>query len=274
VNSTLAAAIAAIRAGCRLAHLEAGLRSFDREMPEELNRIAVDHLSDLLFVTEPSGRANLEREGVPQARIRFVGNTMIDTLMRWRSLRRQSVMSPIAGLEPDKPLILVTVHRPALVDHVEGLARLLAILSYAAKKATVLFPVHPRTRRRMTEHGLAEAFFSVERLVITEPLGYLEFLGLMERARLVMTDSGGIQEETTVLGTPCLTLRENTERPVTCTEGTNRIVGTDPLLVAKAVDEVWDNPPQGRVPEGWDGTAAERVVSALLATEIGAQAVA
>ena len=260
VNSTLAGAVAAVRTGTRLAHLESGLRSFDRSMPEELNRIATDHLADRLYVTEPSGLRNLRREGIPDERIRSVGNTMVDTLRR----SQPHAQARRVDIEPDGPFILMTVHRPHTVDNFAGLQRLCAILEQVIQTAPVVFPVHPRTRRRLHEHGLAENLERLPELRLVDPLGYLDFLALMLRARIVMTDSGGIQEETTALGVPCLTLRPNTERPITCEVGTNRVVGTDPAAVAAALREFWESPPQGQLPEGWDGQAAQRVADDLL----------
>lgn len=264
VNSTLAGAVAAVRAGSKLAHLESGLRSFDQTMPEELNRIATDHLADLLFVTEPSGLDNLRKEGIPDSRVRFVGNTMIDTLLKSRELARQRTINSNLGLESGAPFILVTMHRPAIVDDVDGLNRLFEILKYATKKGKVVFPIHPRTRKRLIEIELADSFAGLPGLLLIEPLGYIDFLGLLDRAKVVMTDSGGIQEETTVLGVICLTLRDNTERPVTCEIGTNRLVGTDPAVVNNALDEVWDSQPEGKIPDGWDGKASQRVADYLL----------
>ena len=263
VNSTLAGAVAAVRAGSKLAHLESGLRSFDQTMPEELNRVATDHLADLLFVTEPSGLDNLKKEGVSERRVRFVGNTMIDTLIKSRELASQRTISSNLGLEPGEPFILMTMHRPAIVDEAEGLNRLFEILKYATKKGKVIFPIHPRTRKRLIEVELADSFEKLPELLLIEPLGYIDFLALLDRAQVVMTDSGGIQEETTVLGITCLTLRDNTERPITCEIGTNRLVGTDPPIVNSALDEVWGNPPEGRIPDGWDGKASQRVADLL-----------
>lgn len=264
VNGTLAAAIAAVRTGSRLAHLESGLRSFDRRMPEELNRTAVDHLADRLYVTEKSGQENLRREGIPDTRVRFVGNTMVDTLLASKELAAHRDPIERLGLPDGEDFILLTMHRPDTVDTAEGLGALLDIVWHAASRGPVVFPMHPRTRRRIAELALGQAFEDVERLYPVEPLGYLDFLALMLRARVVMTDSGGIQEETTALGVPCLTLRASTERPITCSVGTNRIVGTEPLKVGKALDEVWERPPQGAQPEGWDGRAGERVAEDLL----------
>lgn len=265
VNGTLAAALAAVRAGTRLAHLESGLRSFDRRMPEELNRIAVDHLADRLYVTEKSGQENLGREGIPEARVRFVGNTMVDTLLGSRELAAQRDPVERLGLPDQADFVLLTMHRPETVDSAEGLAALLDIVWHATSKGPVVFPVHPRTRRRIRELALDRAFLDVEGLFLVDPLGYLDFVALMEKARVVMTDSGGIQEETTALGVACLTLRAATERPVTCSVGTNRVVGTEPLEVGRALDQVWDDPPTGGQPEGWDGRAGERVADDLLA---------
>jgi UDP-N-acetylglucosamine 2-epimerase (non-hydrolysing) len=264
VNSTLAGAIAAIRVECSLAHLESGLRSFDRTMPEELNRIATDHLADLLFVTEPSGLINLKNEGLPESRVRFVGNTMIDTLLDSRELAERRTIGRFLGFEVGESFIVMTMHRPATVDNIVGLKRLFEILKHATTKGKVIFPIHPRTRKRLIEFGLDESFQSLPNLWLVEPLGYLDFLALLSRARVVMTDSGGIQEETTVLGTACLTLRDNTERPITCEMGTNHLVGTDPLSVNFGLDEVWDDPPKGTIPDGWDGKAARRVADCLL----------
>jgi UDP-N-acetylglucosamine 2-epimerase (non-hydrolysing) len=264
VNGSLAAAVAASRCGARLAHLESGLRSFDRRMPEERSRIAVDHLADRLFVTERGAQDNLRREGIPEARLRFVGNTMVDTLLASRP--RAAARDPLARLllPETEDFILLTLHQPESVDQPERLAALLDIAWHAVSRAPVVFPVHPRTRRRLAEFGLEQAFAEVERLHMLEPLGYLDFLALLLRARVVMTDSGGIQAETTALGVPCLTLRAASEHPVTCSVGTNRVVGSEPLKVGAALDEIWERPPTGARPEGWDGRAAERVADDLL----------
>ena len=262
VNGTLAAAVAAVRTGTRLAHLESGLRSFDRKMPEELNRIAVDHLSDRLYVTEPSGSENLKREGVAAERVFFAGNTMIDTLDACRGLAEKR--APFASLGLRDGYILLTMHRPDTVDSELGQRRLLEIVRAASELGDVVFPVHPRTRRRMRELGLEAGFRETPRVFLGEPLGYVDFMAAMLHARVVMTDSGGIQEETTALGLPCLTLRDSTERPVTCSVGTNRLVGTVPENVRKALGEAWSEPPRGARPEGWDGRASERVVQDLL----------
>lgn len=264
VNSSLAGAIATIRAECPLAHLESGLRSFDRTMPEELNRIAIDHLSDLLFVTEPSGLNNLKNEGISENRFRFVGNTMIDTLLKMRDLAYLKPIRDTLNLEENEPYILMTMHRPSNVDNIDGLKQLYEIISYATTRCKVIFPIHPRTRKRLKEYKLNNLFGDLQNLILTEPLGYLDFIALLNLAIVVMTDSGGIQEETTVLGVPCLTLRNNTERPITCELGTNRLAGTAASSVNKALDEVLDNPPKGFIPEYWDGNAAQRVVQCIL----------
>jgi UDP-N-acetylglucosamine 2-epimerase (non-hydrolysing) len=264
VNSSLAAAVAAGRASVPLAHLESGLRSFDWRRPEERSRIAVDHLADRLYLTERSAQENLRREGVPETRLRFVGNTMVDSLMASRA--RAAGRDPVSRLElsEHEDLILLTAHQPESVDQPEGLAALLDVAYHAVSRAPVVFPVHPRTRRRLEHFAFEKSFAEVERLHLLEPLGYLDFLALLQRARVVLTDSGGVQAETTALGVPCLTLRGVSEHSVTCSVGTNRVVGTEPLKVGAALDEVWQNPPRGSQPEGWDGRAGERVAEDLL----------
>jgi UDP-N-acetylglucosamine 2-epimerase (non-hydrolysing) len=258
VNSTLAAALVAAKAGVRLAHVEAGLRSFDRRMPEEINRVVTDALSDWLFTTEPSAERNLRAEGVSQEKIHFVGNVMIDTLLRFRAKAALSGVVERLGLRP-RGYVLVTLHRPSNVDDPVQLRGLLQTLGEVARRLPVVFPVHPRTRVRMEEAGAATGG-----LMLTPPLGYLEFLRLMSEARLVMTDSGGIQEETTILQTPCLTLRENTERPVTIEEGTNTLAGIDPAGILKAALAALDLPPRdGRTPMLWDGKASVRIADVL-----------
>jgi UDP-N-acetylglucosamine 2-epimerase (non-hydrolysing) len=245
-----------------VAHVEAGLRSGDRTMPEEVNRIVVDQLSDLLFVTEPAGVENLRREGVDAARVHLVGNLMIDSLMRHRERARGRDVRARLGLPPGAHAVL-TLHRPATVDVRAALQGVLQAVAGIAAEVRVVFPVHPRTRRRLAEMGL-EALLRAPGIVATEPLSYLDFLGLLETARVVLTDSGGIQEEATVLGVPCLTLRESTERPITVSEGTNRIVGTDPEAIAGAWREVLAVGPMApRRPALWDGRAAARIVDVV-----------
>jgi UDP-N-acetylglucosamine 2-epimerase (non-hydrolysing) len=270
VNSTVAAAECATRLGIPVAHVEAGLRSGDRTMPEELNRLRTDQLADLLFTTEPSGGLNLAREGVDPARVHFVGNTMIDTLERLlprarggEALRRLRLTARGYGL--------VTLHRPSNVDEAAQLEALVGALRSIAAHVPLVWPVHPRTRVRLDEllgrGDGAAAGTDPPRLLLTEPLGYLDFLQLMDGARLVLTDSGGIQEETTVLAVPCLTLRTTTERPVTISQGTNRLVNPyDAGTIVCATEEVLAAPmPVATRPELWDGHAAERIVAVLTA---------
>lgn len=257
VNSTVAAALVCAKLMVRVAHVEAGLRSFDRSMPEEINRIVTDRLSDLLFTPSTDGDENLIHEGVHRERIHFVGNVMIDTLIRMLPTARQRVP---AGL-PAR-YALVTLHRPANVDDLDWLSNMLRALADIGQDMAALFPVHPRTRRRLTEAKLNR--LNGDRLRLMEPLPYLDFLALQTRATVVITDSGGIQEETTFLGVPCLTVRENTERPVTISAGTNILVGRDPDRIRAGVADVlagkWR---KGTVPELWDGHAAERIVKIL-----------
>ena len=271
INSTMATAITAAKLNIRIAHIEAGLRSFDSSMPEEVNRRVTDALSDLLFVSEESGVRNLRAEGVPQERIFFVGNVMIDTLLRHREVAKQSPILETLGLRVDNnviPYSVLTLHRPSNVDHFETLDGLLSALHEIAQDMPVLFPIHPRTMGRIKELGLSKYFSSRTQsntgLISLDPMGYLEFLCLMDHAALVMTDSGGIQEETTVLNVPCLTLRENTERPATVEQGTNQIVGTDSARILKAARSVLRNPPSlAQHPPLWDGKAAQRIVEIL-----------
>ncbi|MBX6363103.1 MAG: UDP-N-acetylglucosamine 2-epimerase (non-hydrolyzing) [Gemmatimonadetes bacterium] len=263
VNSTLAAALVAAKLGVRIAHVEAGLRSFDRGMPEEINRVLTDAISDLLFTTERDAETNLLREGVPAERIHFVGNVMIDTLLRELPRARALGMPGRMGVAAREYAVL-TLHRPSNVDDPAVLAQLLDAVDVVQSRVPVLFPVHPRTRQRLAEGSLADRLARMPALRLLEPLGYLEFLGLLADARLVLTDSGGIQEETTILGVPCLTLRENTERPVTVLEGTNEVVGTNADRIAAAAVRILDGGGKaGRRPELWDGHAAERIVAVL-----------
>lgn len=252
VNSTMAAALVAAKLEIPVAHVEAGLRSFDRRMPEEINRLVTDRLSDYLFASEPSGVKNLLMEGFPEGRIYLVGNVMIDTLMKFRDKAAESDVLQRLGLTA-RGYCVTTLHRPSNVDNVEHLAALVKMLSELAGRLPVVFPVHPRTRERM-----AAALIPTDSLILTPPLGYLEFLRLTSEARLVLTDSGGIQEETTILNVPCLTLRENTERPITIEQGTNRLVGTRPDKVLQSALEVLQAPPRIASPRfvGWPGKLA------------------
>jgi UDP-N-acetylglucosamine 2-epimerase (non-hydrolysing) len=270
VNSTLACSIVAAKMGIRLAHVEAGLRSFDRTMPEEINRMVTDRLSDLLFVSEQSGVDNLLSEGVEPSRVHFVGNVMIDTLLDSLAKLDQREMAPA----PRAPYGLVTLHRPSNVDDGATLGRLLDLLAELASELPLLFPLHPRTAKQLEEFGLggrllwhegAAGLDAQAGLHAVPPLRYMEFLGLMRHARLVFTDSGGIQEETTALRIPCITLRENTERPVTVSLGTNYLVGTDEGMIRSAFAEALAGGRKGaRVPPLWDGRAAERIVKVIL----------
>lgn len=259
VNSTLAATLAAVKLQIPVAHVEAGLRSWDREMPEEINRVLTDSVSRWLFTTEAAAETNLLREGVPAERIHFVGNVMIDTLLahRERALALDTVER--LGLTPQGYAVL-TLHRPSNVDSPDQLRRLFEVLGRLHAELPVVFPVHPRTAKAIEQHlGGAKP-----KLLMTAPLGYLDFLRLLTDAQMVLTDSGGIQEETTALGVACLTLRDSTERPVTVTEGTNTIVGTDPIAIEKAIEQLRRSPPaKGQRPALWDGCAATRIVDIL-----------
>jgi UDP-N-acetylglucosamine 2-epimerase (non-hydrolysing) len=262
VNSTIACALVASKLGVSIAHVEAGLRSFDRTMPEEINRVLTDRISDLLFTTEESAAENLRREGVDTAKVHFVGNVMIDTLLAHREQARATRVHESLGLEP-KGYGLMTLHRPSNVDDTTAFERLMQGIAHVARELPVVFPVHPRTRPVVTTSPTAAAMVETGRLRLIDPLGYLNFIGLVERARVVLTDSGGIQEETTILGVPCLTLRENTERPITVTSGTNQLVGTDPARLAAAWERVKGTTAAPEVPPLWDGQAAERIAVVL-----------
>jgi len=283
VNSTLACALVAAKLNPRpmIAHVEAGLRSFDRHMPEESNRVVTDHLSDLLFVTEPSGMTNLSREGIPAERVFFVGNTMIDTLLAFVSKADSSHVLNTLGLcecyqrNGDRPALrryaLLTLHRPANVDEREPLLDIIEGLQELAKSHEIIFPAHPRTQRRIHEHGL-EPYFRFESqqdshresgIRLINPKGYLDFVCLMKNARLIVTDSGGIQEESICLGVPCVTLRENTERPITLAAGMNVLGGVRREGIQRAVRQQLVRKQSTQMPEMWDGKAAGRIVEVL-----------
>lgn len=267
VNSTIAAALCAAKLGIRVAHVEAGLRSFDRTMPEELNRILTDNLSDFLFITELGARKNLKREGISEDKAFFVGNVMVDTLLKHRERARALGVSYKLGVPP-RTYGLLTLHRPSNVDDEATLSEILAAIEDISKYLTIIFPCHPRTRQRLNAgpyaHLLKDSTEGRVRLKVLDPLGYLEFLSLMADARLVLTDSGGIQEETTVLGVPCLTLRKNTERPVTVEQGTNVLVGNSREAIVAAAEKALSGTAQhARVPELWDGKASERIAAIL-----------
>jgi UDP-N-acetylglucosamine 2-epimerase (non-hydrolysing) len=262
VNSTLACALVAAKLGIPVAHVEAGLRSHDRAMPEEINRVATDSISNLLYCSEMSGVTNLRAEGVAEARIHLVGNVMIDTLLAHRERARAT--GARERLAPAGDYGVVTLHRPRNVDAADAAEGLTLALERIAERVPLVFPAHPRTRDALQRHGLLGRLTNHPRVRLLDPLRYLEFLALLTDARLVLTDSGGVQEETTVLGVPCLTLRPNTERPATVEQGTNRVVGTDPEKVVAAAEETLARPPEGRVPDLWDGRAAERIAAHLL----------
>jgi UDP-N-acetylglucosamine 2-epimerase (non-hydrolysing) len=247
----------------KVAHVEAGLRSRDRAMPEEINRLLTDQIADLLLTPSPDADENLRAENVPAERIRFVGNVMIDSLYTQLERASRSTVREELGLK-GTDYAVVTLHRPSNVDDGATLARILSALERVGERLPVVFPIHPRTRARLEEFGLAKRVGEAHpRLRLTEPLGYLDFLRLMSGARLVLTDSGGLQEETTALNIPCLTLRENTERPITVTMGTNRIVGTDEEKIVSAAAQSLDVR-RDSVPPLWDGQAADRILNALL----------
>ena len=258
VNSTIACALTAIKMGVPIAHVEAGLRSFDRTMPEEINRILTDAISRWLFVSEPSGVENLRREGIPDERVFFVGNVMIDTLLAMLPQIEKSTIQKEMELS-DQGYAVVTLHRPSNVDDPAALGRIIDALEELQHEMPIIFPVHPRTRKALNGRAAGD----MHNLRLVEPLGYLDFMKLVARARIVLTDSGGIQEETTVLGVPCLTLRSNTERPVTVSEGTNILVGSEPEKIAAAWRQALAAPKSGRVPELWDGNAAVRILDIL-----------
>ncbi len=258
VNSTIACALVAAKRDVRVIHVEAGLRSYDRQMPEEINRVLTDQISDLLFTTEKSALANLTREGIDPARVVFVGNVMIDTLHRNLECAVPSAQTLGATLPA---YAVLTLHRPSNVDDRDTLAALLDVVGEINRTLPVVMPLHPRTRGNIEKFGLSA---KLDGLRILPPVGYLDMLGLMRDAKLVLTDSGGIQEETTALGVPCLTLRDNTERPITLDEGTNTLVGSDPAAIRAAFADVMaQGGKSGRIPEYWDGRAAMRIAHTL-----------
>jgi UDP-N-acetylglucosamine 2-epimerase (non-hydrolysing) len=261
VNSTLACSLVASKMGIPVGHVEAGLRSFDRKMPEEINRIVTDVLSDYLFVSEGSGLINLDNEGISDDKIHFVGNIMIDSLVHFLpTIEKSSILNKLdlkAG-----GYTLMTFHRPRNVDHRDSLSELVGMLNRLSGKTRLVFPIHPRTRKNLEKHGLhAEMDPGI---LLLDPIGYFDFLALTRTAELVITDSGGIQEETTYLGVQCLTVRDNTERPVTVSVGTNQLIGTDLTKVEQAAEQVLSgNIKQGSIPELWDGKTAERIVEII-----------
>jgi len=262
VNSTVAAALAAVKLGVKIAHVEAGLRSFDRKMPEEINRILTDHMSDYLFITEDSGNRNLKREGIGPSKIFFVGDIMIDSLLINRDkISRSNILKELGLIR--KKYCLVTVHRPSNVDKREDLRQLMAMLQDIGQRMKVVFPAHPRTKKMLNRYKL-----KLKNLLITKPLGYVDFQRLLQDAKFVITDSGGIQGEATICNLPCLTIRTTTERPITITKGTNQLTGSDSGKILNAVDKIlrnrWKRAPR---PPKWDGKVAERITKILLRKE-------
>ena len=264
VNSTIACALVCVKLGVKVAHVEAGLRSRDRTMPEEINRLLTDQIADLLFTPSRDADANLRAEGIPEERIRFVGNVMIDSLHQNLERARESSVRADLGVG-DIDYAVMTLHRPSNVDFPETFARILDALESISQTLPIVFPVHPRTRKTIAELGLSERVCAMKNLRVIDPLGYLDFLSLYSGSRLVLTDSGGIQEETTALGIPCLTLRENTERPITVELGTNVVVGTDPEKIVNAAAAALNGAGKkiAQQPPLWDGHTSERILDVL-----------
>lgn len=264
VNSTLAGALFANKMGIKLGHIEAGLRSFDRTMPEEFNRLVADELSDLFFITEPSGTKHLLNEGKPKENIRYVGNTMIDTMVAFENDIDKSDIQSKLNLVNEK-FVLMTMHRPATVDNKEELLKLIELINHVTENYFVVFPVHPRTLKNAKEFGIFEQFDSNKRLIFTEPLDYFAFQNLVKNCSFILTDSGGIQEESTFRQKPCLTLRPNTERPVTVEIGSNTLLPFDLDLLKNYMNQITEGTyKKGAIPEYWDGKATERILGELL----------
>jgi len=269
VNSTIACSLTAVKLGIKVAHVEAGLRSFDRTMPEEINRILTDTISDFLFVTEQSGIDNLKREGIADEKVYFVGHVMIDSLARYLPLAEKSEILRQAqfNINHDEGYILVTMHRPSNVDYPKKLKELIAMLNRLAEKKKVIFPVHPRTKKNLDRFGLSGSIS--KNLLITDPIGYIDFIALTKNAELILTDSGGIQEESTWLGIQCVTLRTTTERPVTIETGTNYLAGDDfKKAESIALSILNGKRKEGKIPVLWDGQAAERIVKILVNSKL------
>lgn len=262
VNSTIACARVAQQHKIQIIHVEAGLRSFDHAMPEEINRVATDEISDLLFVTELSGMQNLEQEGI-RGKKYLVGNVMIDTLCHNLPKSRALKVHESFGLTAGN-YVVGTFHRPSNVDDPEALSRVLEIVNYVAQERPIVMPLHPRTRGSLERLGWLERLAATDNVILGKPLGYLAFISLVDTAKCIVTDSGGVQEETTYLGVPCITMRENTERPVTVDVGSNILAGTDPVRVIAALDQVLaEGMPNARIPDFWDGKAAQRIVDII-----------
>lgn len=263
VNSTLAGALFANKCGIKLGHIEAGLRSFDRTMPEEFNRIVTDQLSDLFFVTEPSALKHLSDEGVPSEKIHYVGNTMIDTMIAFEREIESSAIIDKLGLS-NEPFVLMTMHRPATVDIKEGLTKLIELIDRLSQKYSIVFPIHPRTTKNLKQFGLYEHFSSNKSLLLTDPLDYFSFQKLIKHCSFIITDSGGIQEESTFRKKPCITLRPNTERPVTVDEGSNTLLPFDLAVIDAVINQIEQGTyKRGRIPDFWDGKATERIVKVI-----------
>jgi len=266
VNSTIACGLVAVKLGVKLIHVEAGLRSFDRNMPEEINRLLTDSISDLLFVTEQSGIDNLRNEGIASDKVHFVGNVMIDTLMANKKKAEKSDVLKRLNLTA-KEYAVITLHRPSNVDDPDKFEQIITAFEDIEKEMKLVFPIHPRTHNNHKGTELGNRLEAIENLILLEPVGYLDFLCLMSNSALVMTDSGGIQEETTILGVPCMTLRENTERPVTITEGTNRLVHITTEDILKNYQQIRNSDKNSvcRIPKFWDGQAAKRIARIIAA---------
>jgi UDP-N-acetylglucosamine 2-epimerase (non-hydrolysing) len=261
VNSSLACALVASRNGIKVGHIESGLRSFDRAMPEEINRILIDDLSDFFFVTEQSGINNLHNEGKEENKIHLVGNTMIDSLVNFKdSIKKSKILSQI-----NSPGVygLMTFHRPSNVDSKDTLKELLTTIQQCCSILTMIIPLHPRTKKSLINHNLWDKFKSIKNLIFTDSLGYLDFMKLVSNSKIVITDSGGIQEETTFLQIPCITVRENTERPITIEMGNNELVQLNGNLISKRMKEKLKNTNKGKIPPLWDGYATERILEIL-----------
>jgi len=267
VNSTIAASLVASKLHIPVAHVESGLRSFDRKMPEEVNRVLTDHISEYLFVTEKSGLSNLEDEGIDSRKVYFTGNVMIDSLVNFMPHIDKSEIVNELGIERGK-YVLATFHRPSNVDEADSLSRLISAINEISKLRTVVFPIHPRTRNNLKKYGLYDKIG--DNIIVLEPIGYIDFLSLTKNAELVITDSGGIQEETTYLGVQCITVRDNTERPITSEIGTNHMIGTDfNKVIIAAKDILSGNLKDGVVPDLWDGKASERITDIVYKSIVG-----
>ncbi|MBW6442505.1 UDP-N-acetylglucosamine 2-epimerase (non-hydrolyzing) [Patescibacteria group bacterium] len=265
VNSTVACALVAKKMNINVAHVEAGLRSFDESMPEEINRILTDHLSDFLFVTEESGKKNLQNENIPPKKIFFVGNIMIDSLVK--NLREINNRKIIENLNLNKKdYLVITFHRPSNVENKEILSKLLGYIKDLSKDMVIVFPIHPRTKKALEDYKLKEIGGYLKNIKVTEPLGYLDFISLVKNSKGVLTDSGGVQEETTFLGVPCITLRENTERPITIKRGTNHLISNihEEGVLEKIKNLIENFKPRVKNPEKWDGKTAERILKVIV----------